>query len=72
MIIYPGDLIVRCHVFNPPEWEVVNRNDLMVRIRIDYFESMFGTTVRITHPDNKKLEVKVPKGTGSGATLRLS
>ena len=67
-----GDLIVRCHVFNPPEWEVVNRNDLMVRIRIDYFESMFGTTVRITHLDNKKLEVKVPKGTGPGATLRLS
>ena len=28
---------------------------------------MFGTTVRITHPDNKQLEVKVPKGTGSGA-----
>ena len=60
MIIYPGDLIVRC--LEPiPEWEVVNRNDLMVRIRIDYFESMFGTTVRITHLDNKKLEVKVPK-----------
>ena len=44
----------------------------MVRIRIDYFESAFGTTVRITHPDNKQLEVKVPKGTGSECTLRLS
>ncbi len=67
-----GDLIVRCHVFNPPEWETVNRNDLMVRVRIDYFESMLGTNVMITHLDNKRLDVKIPKGTGPGSTLRLS
>jgi DnaJ-class molecular chaperone len=67
-----GDLIVRCHVFTPPEWNVVNKNDLAVRVRIDYFESMLGTSIRITHLDGKTLEVQIPKGTGPGGNLRLS
>ena len=67
-----GDLIVRLHVYNPPEWETVNHNDLLIKVQIDYFESMLGTEVRLTHLDNKKIDVKVPKNSGPGSSLRLS
>ena len=68
----PGDLIVRLHVYNPPEWETVNHNDLLIKVSIDYFESLLGTQVRIGHIDGKQLDIKVPKNSAPGSSLRLS
>lgn len=66
-----GDLIVRIHVWCPPEWEIVNRNDLKIRVKIDYFESLLGTSIRITHLNNKQLDIKIPKGSDQGSILKL-
>jgi curved DNA-binding protein len=67
----PGDLICRVHVHNRDNnWNVVGR-DLIVRIQVDYFEAMLGTSVRFMHVDGKQLEVKVPKHTQPGSRLRL-
>lgn len=67
-----GDLIVRLHVYNPPEWETVNHNDLLIKVSIDYFESLLGTSVRVGHIDGKQLDIKVPKNSAPGSSLRLS
>lgn len=67
----PGDLIVRCHVYNSPEWDRRN-NDLYVKVQVDYFQSLLGDEIRITHLDGKMFDIKIPKKTPPGATLRLS
>ena len=66
----PGDLIVRCFIHNPPEWDRRN-DDLYIRVQVDYLEAMIGTEVRITQLDNKQLDIKIPKLTNPGSELRL-
>ena len=67
-----GDLIVRLHVYNPPEWETVNHNDLLIKCSITYFDSLLGTEIRITHLDNKQIDIKIPKRSTPGSSLRLA
>ena len=69
----PGDLIARVHVFrNDSNWEWVNKKDLLIRVQIDYFESMFGSGITITHLSGKKLEIQIPEASAPGSTLRLT
>ena len=67
----PGDLIVRVHVINPPEWDR-ERDDLFIRVQVDYFQAMIGTEVEIVHLNNNKLRIKIPKRTAPGSRLKLS
>jgi DnaJ-class molecular chaperone len=67
----PGDLVVRIHVINPPEWDR-RGDDLYCKVGIDYFQSMLGCTVEIEHINGTKVRVKVPKRSGQDGRLRLS
>jgi len=69
----PGDLIVRVHVYrNDSSWDWVNKKDLLIRVQIDYFESLLGSEITITHINGKKIQIKIPKGSAPGSNLRLS
>lgn len=67
----PGDLIVRVHVINPPEWDREN-DDLFIRVQVDYFQAMIGSEVEVLHLNNNKLKIKIPKRTIPGSKLKLS
>ena len=67
----PGDLVVRVHVINPPEWDR-RGDDLYCKVGVDYFQSLLGCTVVIDHINGNSLRVKVPKGSTQDSRLRLS
>jgi len=67
----PGDLIVRVHVTTPHEWERVDDN-LIIRVQVDYFEAMLGTSIRIHHINGNQIDIKIPKNTSPGDRLRLA
>ena len=66
-----GDLIVRVHVRNPPEWDR-NNDDLIVRVQVDYFQALLGSEVEITHLNGNVLKIKIPARTSPGSRLKLS
>ena len=67
----PGDLIVRIHVINPPEWGR-ERDDLFIRAEITAIEAMIGTKLRITHINGKQYEVNIKPGTQPGERVRMA
>ena len=67
----PGDLIVRVHVVNPPEWGREN-DDLFVRVEVNAIEAMVGSSVRITHLDGKQYDVTIPAGTQPGGRIKMA
>lgn len=67
----PGDLVVRVHVVNPPEWDR-RGDDLYCKVGIDYFQSLLGCSVEIEHINGTTVRVKVPKRCGQDGRLRLS
>lgn len=67
----PGDLVIRVHVVNPPEWDR-RGDDLYCKVGIDYFQSLLGCSVEIQHINGSTVRVKVPKGSGQDGRLRLS
>ena len=67
----PGDLIVRVHVSNPPEWGREN-DDMFVRVEVNAIEAMVGSSVRITHLDGKQYDVTIPAGTQPGGRIKMA
>lgn len=45
--------------------------DLRFTMEVDFLDAANGTTQRITLPTGDRLEVKIPKGTADGQTIRL-
>ena len=65
-----GDLICRVFVHEPQEWGR-ERNNLFVRVQINYIQAITGTVVRFHHLDGKEFEVKVPKNSAPQSRLKL-
>ena len=45
--------------------------DRQYRLEVPFLDSVLGATTRITLPDGKSLEVKIPRGIKDGQTIRL-
>jgi len=65
-----GNLIVNVRVKNDPEWRREGI-ELYKTIDISVFDAILGTTVEILTIDKKRLELKIPKGTQSGAVFNI-
>ncbi len=66
-----GDLYVVVHVNNDDVFGR-NGNDLTVRVPISFAEAALGAQIRIPTVDGDAVTIKVPAGTQSGKTLRVS
>lgn len=64
-----GDLYVRVHVKQHSKFQRKD-NDLITDINVDLYTAMLGGQAQVD-TINGKLNVKIPKGTQPGATLRL-
>ena len=65
-----GNLQVRITVSKKKNWERDNDN-LITKKRINVFDLLLGCVIIITTLDNKRLEIKVPQGTRSGAKFSI-
>jgi len=66
----PGDLIVRLHVDFPNNWGS-DGHDIFFRQDINVLDAITGTELDFTFIDNRKIKVKIPKGTQNGHKLRI-
>ena len=66
----PGDLIVRINV-DIPDNMAIDGNNLYVKMDVNALEAIVGSTINFDHPCGKELKISIPKGTQSGARLRL-
>jgi len=66
----PGDLYVVVHIAESNEWSRHN-DDLYIRIEIDAFTAMVGTSIEIQHLTGKKYNVTIPAGIQSNEKIRL-
>lgn len=66
-----GDLLLRVKLVVPRGWDI-NGIDLITSHRVDIFDLVLGTSVRLTTPEGRLIEVKVPKGSQPGTTLSVS
>ncbi len=65
-----GDLFVVINVDMPAEWGRQN-DDLYVRIQIDAFSAMLGTSWELEHLNQKRYKVEIPPGIQPGEKVRL-
>jgi curved DNA-binding protein len=65
-----GDLYIQIRVVEHPIFHRKN-DDLYVKRSINYSEAVLGTEIEIPTIDQKKLKLKIPKGTQSNAKMRL-
>lgn len=68
--IPPGDLIVRIKIDYPSDTAREN-DDLYIRLDINAFDAMIGTSIEFEHVSGKLLSLKVPPGVQQGAKLRV-
>ena len=66
----PGDLVVKITVEPHPLYRRDGDN-LRVTVPVSYPEAVLGATVQVPLIDGNHVSVKVPKGTNSGAVLRV-
>ena len=69
--IQRGDLIVSIRVKRDPNWKR-DGIDLHKSIDISVFDAIMGCKQQITTLDNRRLELKIPKGTQPGATFSIN
>ena len=65
-----GDLYLRIRIASHPDFRV-NGHDLYRDLSLAPWEAVLGTTVPISIPGGKTLQVKIPAGTSSEDQLRL-
>lgn len=66
-----GDLILQIRVRNTTDWKIDNAN-LIKTLRLNTFDLILGTTIEIHTPDDKKIDLKIPKGLHPGTTLSMN
>ena len=66
----PGDLFIRVRVLEHGEYRR-EADDLEVTKKIGFTQAALGAEVELAALDGKTLSIKIPKGTQSGARLRL-
>jgi DnaJ-class molecular chaperone len=69
--ILPGDLYVKVNVASHPEFERKG-NDIYSTTKINVAEALLGTEIYVKTIKGKKAKLKIPPGTNSGRTFRLS
>ena len=68
---YPrGNLQVRIKVSNNKDW-YRDQDNLFTKKPVNVFDLLLGCVIIITTLDNKRLEIKVPQGTRSGAKFSI-
>ena len=68
---YPrGNLLVRIIVGKKKNWER-DQDNLIVKETVNVFDFVLGCAIIITTLENKKLELKIPKGTKIGTTFSI-
>jgi len=65
-----GDLLLEVEFEPHPQWRLDGR-DLAGELAVAPWEAALGAVVPVTLPDGHRLQVRVPAGTQSGATLRV-
>lgn len=65
-----GDVYIEVVVKPEPGWDIHNY-DIMTSVDVNVFELMYGTTVEIKTPENKKVNLKIPHGTQVGTVLSI-
>ena len=66
-----GDLILQIRVRNTTDWQIDNANLIKI-LRLNTLDLILGTTIEILTPDNKKIDLKIPKGLHPGTTLSMN
>jgi molecular chaperone DnaJ len=66
-----GDLFVEVRVGTHPVFERVGKRDVRIEVPISYPEAVLGATIAIPTLDGST-KIKVPPGTTSGTTLKVS
>ena len=65
-----GDLYVKIRVKRDIEW-AREGNNIITKKRINIFDLMLGTSIRITTPEDKRVDLKIPPGTHPGQLLSI-
>ena len=65
-----GDLIVEIHIL-PHSYFSMDGKNVIVDVPVTYSEAVLGEKVEVPTPDGKKIRIRVPKGTQSGAKLTI-
>jgi len=65
-----GDIVVTFHVA-PHRFFKRKGNDIYCDVPLDIIKAIQGTKIRVNTVYNKKVEMKIPPGTGDGKTFRL-
>lgn len=69
---YPrGDLLVRIKINKNKHW-ARDGNNLITRKSINVFDLMLGCAIIVLTLDNKKVQLKIPKGTRSGQIFSIT
>lgn len=66
-----GDLYVKVHVQEDKGWARDGVN-LITRKKVNVFDILTGCAIMVTTPDNKMVNLKVPKGTKVGTILSIN
>ena len=67
----PGDLYVQISIAPHPEFERKG-NDIYRTVKINMAEALLGKEVTVTTINGKQVKLKIPGGTSTGKTFRLS
>lgn len=66
-----GNLILKLRVLDDPVWRRDGDN-IYTNYKINIFDLLLGTTIRITTPLSKELSLTIPKGTRPGITFSIA
>ena len=65
-----GDLYININIAKDTEF-IREGNDLRKKIDIDLYTALLGGEVEVNTLDNKKVKIKIPKGTQNGKVFRI-
>lgn len=65
-----GDLYVRVRVKRDLDW-VREANNIVTTKRVNIFDCMLGTMIKIRTPDDRQIDLRVPPGTKPGQILSI-
>jgi curved DNA-binding protein len=66
----PGDLYIKSVVVSDNKFSA-NGNDVIVNEEITLSDSLLGTSIEVTTPENSKITLKIPQGTKHKAKFRI-